>query len=130
MIILQICEYHHPTNILKHCETTKHPTKNLKFLHTQTSQSTTIDICLVFFLSHYLFSLQSTALRTFLSLHVFLYLNKLGGSKKMVHHVFFSIFLYDKINKNKNYTVLKSICFLCFLQKKIELEGQQFGSTE
>ena len=67
--------------------------KNFNIPRQARACSTTIYICLIFFLS----SLQSTALRTFLSLHGFFYLYK--------------------INKNRNYTLLKTIFFICFLQK-------------
>ena len=42
-----------------------------------------------------------------------------------------SIFSYDKINKNKKLHVIETNRFsICFLQKKVEREGQQFGRTE
>ena len=50
----------------------------------------------------------------------------------MVHHVFFSIISYDKINKNKKITHYwnQSVFYMFFTKNKMEPEGQQFGRTE
>ena len=79
-----------------------------------------------------LFSLQSMALRTFLSLYGILHLKILGGSQNFnAKYIFFCS--YDKTNKNKiiNDTETNLFSIFFFYNKKyLKPEGQELGKTK